>query len=84
MKPATCSSCGAAITWAETAGGKRIPIDVSPSLEAGNVVLKAPMDPRAPWSAIIVSKLRPKQDGEVLYTSHFATCPQAARHRRRA
>lgn len=74
----TCKSCGASIVWALSTGGKRIPIDVEPSRD-GNVRLT--FDDGASTERIA----RVVQKGSLpdLHTSHFATCPQAAQHRRK-
>lgn len=77
-----CSSCGANITWAETNGGKSIPVDRHPSLDGGNVVLGPPADPRDPPVAILISKKRPREPGELAHLSHFATCPDAVAWRK--
>lgn len=72
---AKCRSCGASIIWAETAAGKRMPVDVEPS-PAGNVALepRPGLDPLATVNEpLFASSLR---------KSHFATCPNAASHRK--
>jgi len=63
-----CSSCGAAITWAETELGKRIPLDWPPQKR---VVLE-PRCPGGPEKARVVDS----------FVAHFATCKDAAKHRR--
>lgn len=78
-----CRSCGAPMVFVKTIFGKRIPLDVEPNMEKGNVVV-------ANGVAIYISG--PKREGEArvvaervglrLYTSHFATCPDAAEHRK--
>lgn len=66
---ATCSSCGAEILWTITANGARMPVDVKPTGKA--VVLRTnPGDALTPYSRVVDA-----------FVSHFATCPQAARHR---
>ncbi len=75
-----CSSCGAEILWAESKNGFAMPIDPTP-VEDGNVVLHAPDDPRESPLARVLKK------GEHApmprFTSHFATCPDAAEHRKK-
>jgi hypothetical protein len=66
---ATCRSCGAAIIWAETVNGKKMPLDADPA-ERPNGLFRLEGD-----KAISVS-------GEPVYISHFVTCPNAAQHRR--
>lgn len=78
-----CRSCGAAITWARTSAGRSMPIDAEPCAD-GNIVLSEPVDPDAPVIAMILTAEQVRQPslGEPRYVSHFATCPNAARHRR--
>lgn len=71
---ATCRSCEALIIWAETTNGKRMPIDERPTAK-GNLVY-------------VSGEARAATDDDrrlkrPLYTSHFATCPDAATFRRR-
>ena len=64
-----CRSCGAEIRWVLTTAGRRMPVDAEPHLvmvSTGETLLT---------------------DGPLVkpaygYTSHFATCPHAAQHRR--
>jgi hypothetical protein len=73
MERRTCAACGASIFFAQTERGKRIPIDWDP-VDGGNIRLDGQM-------AVVESKrsrgMAPL-DGGPRYTSHFATCPQAA------
>lgn len=68
---AQCKSCGASIQWMVSEGGKKIPIDADPSPD-GNLILFG-------TGAHPVPKL---WTGD-RYKSHFATCPNAAQHRKR-
>jgi len=76
MNIRSCRSCGAEIVWVETENKKRMPIDAEPT-DAGKFVLEdeGTDTPRALY--------RPGANGE-RFTSHFATCPNAAEHRRPA
>jgi hypothetical protein len=65
-----CRSCNAVIEWAYTAKGSRIPLDVEPG-DKPNVQL----------DDAGVAHVVPAGHGD--RTSHFATCPNAASHRRR-
>jgi hypothetical protein len=65
-----CRSCQAPIEWAFTEKGKRIPLDRTTSSAVANIVL----DPDG--TARVVAA------GEGDRISHFATCPNAGRHRR--
>ena len=64
-----CRSCNAPIEWRRTLSGTRIPIDPSP-VENGNVVL---------LTGGLCKVVAP---GEGTHVSHFATCPNAAAHRK--
>ena len=69
-----CRSCEALIIWAETATGKRMPIDERPTAK-GNLVYVSG-----------VARAATDEDRRLkrpLYTSHFATCPDAPMFRRR-
>jgi hypothetical protein len=71
---AACRSCEALIIWAETTTGKRMPLDERPSAK-GNLVFVGG-----------VARAATDDDRRLhrpLYTSHFATCPDAATFRRR-
>lgn len=77
-----CTSCHAKMFWARSASTDRpIPIDAEPAPDRGNVYLDdqgraVAFDRRdgVPQDAL----------GRPLYVSHFATCPDAARHRKKA
>ena len=71
---AACRSCGAPIIWAETVNGKRMPLDEDPD-PAGKFTLDEEHNPP------VAEYAKPDAKGE-LFTSHFATCPNAAEHRR--
>lgn len=72
-----CRSCGADVLWAKT--GKSMPIDPEP-VEDGNVLLyRTPQGLRV----VVMSKGDHPDPGASRHTTHFATCPNAARHRRR-
>ncbi len=71
-----CRSCGRPIVWAETAAGKRIPLDPEPS-ERGNVT--ASLHTGVLHAGVVRG---PHRDGlhaahKPLYLSHFTTCPHA-------
>lgn len=72
-----CRSCGAQIIWAVTQKNRNIPLDPVPVAD-GNITLEqrgAELAPLAIANAI-------RAPGILYYKSHFATCPNAANHRR--
>jgi len=79
MKCDKCQSCGAPIIWTITAKNKRMPVDAEPDLE-GLLVLDE--GPDGTVRSCVSSSLLTSLFQEVRYTSHFATCPEAARWRR--
>lgn len=72
-----CRSCEAPVRWVYTEKGRRMPLDPDPYtgpeptglfvIRPGDIALAVPPD---------------AFPGEPLYRSHFATCPNAASHRR--
>jgi len=64
---AKCSSCGAAIFWAVTQNKKMMPLDVEGVTKA---------------IAEIDEDGRIRCDVRTAFTPHFATCPNAAKHRK--
>lgn len=75
MRTGRCKSCGQAIGWVVTQHGKRMPVDINPvGSQSGFRVGEGDM----PLATFV-----PKSPGgEQLYQSHFATCPNAPKHRR--
>ena len=90
MSMGTCKSCGAPIKWAVTDEKRRfIPLDPEASRD-GNVLV---IDPhfathRGPaWLVTVLTDYHAegkRDSGERLYVSHFKTCPDSGRHRRRS
>jgi hypothetical protein len=81
----TCRSCGAEIVWAFTPEGHRMPVDAEP-VDGGNVVLSPASSPgQAPTATVVGRRVQASLFGDdgPRYVSHFATCPNADRHRRR-
>lgn len=81
----TCSSCRAPIRWAvhETTG-RRMPLDPSPVAD-GNVVVVEWRETSGVFALPVIGVGAKALDRAVTryrYTSHFATCPNAKRHRR--
>ena len=86
-----CKSCGAPIIWAVSPGGKFMPVDGEP-VEAGTILLSHQQVGEPPVARVqLVDDLerlraeheRSPQAGPLrLFTSHLATCPNVATHRR--
>jgi hypothetical protein len=88
MASARCDSCGAPVIRATTVNGREgTPIDAAPDAERGNLFLL--WRPGNQPLALAVSSLNAKgreavgREGVPLYLSHFATCPDAEKWRRR-
>lgn len=85
--PTDCRSCGAPIRLLVTEAGwrssppKMMPIDVEP-VEDGNVVI-IPANGAIPARAKVLKKGQEPPPGALRYKSHFATCPDAGKWRRR-
>lgn len=68
-----CATCKAEIRWVKTQRGAAMPLDVDPADDGRFVVLDG--------VAVVCDPLfHPR---EPRYRSHFASCPQAAQHRRK-
>ena len=77
IRTSRCSSCNAVIFWALTPAGKRCPYDAEPSL-AGKYVIEAwNICPKVDGLDVRMA-LGPFEETDALYTSHFASCPNAA------
>ncbi len=64
-----CRRCGAPVLWAVTAkNGKLMPLDAEPA-EHGNVAIRH-------GRALVLGKDDQRALFELLYTAHFATCPE--------
>lgn len=72
---ARCKSCGAEMRWCKTPRGSSMPIDAEPVEFGGNVVIRR-------GTAIVLKKGEASYPKEPRYRSHFATCPNSAKHRR--
>ncbi len=94
-----CRSCGSRMIWARTDAGSLMPVDFDPHPGGNIAIrpLSPACDPDRPcsscasggkpcegWEAIIAGPLEPV-DGcsGVRRKSHFATCPEASKHRRK-
>jgi hypothetical protein len=85
-----CRSCGEPVVWAISLRGKRSPLDARPDAMRGTMLLAAADGEHGTRMAIHVSHLAEEarnaaqHQGLRLYTSHFATCRFAERHRKAA
>lgn len=70
-----CRSCKQIVRWVSTAAGKNLPLDPTP-VDDGNIMVlpngRSRIVPIAERAACVAP----------LYKSHFATCHNAAQHRR--
>jgi hypothetical protein len=71
-----CRSCGADILWTRTRKGKKMPVNREPD-EKGRFVLLYHED----W--ILAHFDRRGSEPGAHYTSHYATCPDAEKWRKR-
>jgi len=73
---AECRSCHAPVIWVATTTGKQMPLDPIP-VPDGNITLDTDQ-----VAHVLPDAAHPPPDVP-RYHSHFATCPNAAQHRRR-
>lgn len=77
----TCRTCGAPVEWARTAkAGKAIPLDVG-EYANGNLDVIGRSEDGTPTVRVLTLDER-LSAGRPLRRSHFASCPDAAEHRR--
>lgn len=81
-----CRSCHAQIVWAITAKNTRkMPVDAQFDREHGNVALEHTLGAAvAPVATVLSGEAldNARRRHQLLYTSHFATCPDAERFRK--
>ncbi len=75
-----CRTCRAPIRWAATEHGRKMPLDADPYTgpEPGGLFAVRYVN----GERIAVAAPPAAFEGEPLYRSHFATCPQADQHRK--
>jgi len=90
-----CRSCGAPVWWAWTTNGKRMPVDAAPTPdgnlmavdEEGTVLQIEAIDAAVAAgqsSTVWVARRAHRSVGDLpRWTSHFATCPQGPKWRKR-
>ena len=79
-KMSRCRSCGAMIVWIQTKGGRNMPCNSTMVnyLRAAGGSQKIV----TPQGEVVTADIVPADQAEGIgYISHFATCPNAARHR---
>ena len=83
MNTSTCRGCGAPIIWIRTSGGKSMPCDpeVKTYWQSPTGLHKIV----TPNGEVVSASLEgdPQTATGIGYTSHFATCPQAGKFRKR-
>lgn len=77
----TCRSCHAPILWVTTTKGADMPVDPEPSSD-GNVQLTAHGDLLFAHVLGTHHAAAAREHDTPLHQSHFATCPNAAQHRK--
>lgn len=75
-QPVECRSCKAPMYWVITANGKTMPVNATPD-PVGGFVLALKADGKLYAEVFDLSH----DSRRNRYTSHFATCPNAAQHR---
>lgn len=77
----TCRSCTAEIEWALTEAERRIPLD--PGHDPAGNLAELPPAPGIPLRVRAIAAGEIVDPGVRRRVSHFATCPQAASHRKK-
>jgi len=72
---AECGTCGAPMRWERTVRGKPIPLDPQP-------VPGAHLFITVPSGRVADDRSQEAHPGAERFTTHFATCPDAHKHRR--
>lgn len=76
-----CRSCHAAIIWVVTENGTRMPLDPEPSSDGMYVKLR--VDGNGDKVVHFVKRTEMEANTKMLYTTHFVTCPDADKHRKK-
>lgn len=82
MQLALCRSCSARVVWIRTQSGKRMPLDADPSPKGDFVIVKH-IDGGTLAVLVTPKTVEFYHDIKERYLSHFATCPDAGKWRRR-
>ena len=81
-----CSKCEAPMIWCVSTNGKKMPLDADPDEDGTFLLVESPDngDLLAVFHKRALEYMSQRELEEALrYTSHFATCPDADRFRRR-
>jgi hypothetical protein len=79
--PGRCRSCKQRIWWVRTEAGNSMPVNPLPD-NMGNVAVRH--DPESGIDfGYVITEARPIRAGEKQMMPHWATCPEAAKHRKR-
>lgn len=81
--PDRCRSCSAPIVWCKTDAGRNMPIDIEPADDGNIAVYTAPDDDHLHAQVVRPGEPVAGGDSGLRYRSHFSTCPNGERHRRR-
>jgi len=77
-----CRSCKALIVWAKSARGSNMPMDVSPDPKGDFFLFRKEDRIEAVHYAERSTRAEAARNrGDKKYTCHFATCPNASKHR---
>lgn len=78
-----CRTCGNPIMWVETSTGKRMPVDLNPTVRGNITLQRAGGKVYATVHASTAAAQLATEDPDVkTFISHFTTCPHARMHRR--
>jgi len=79
MKTSPCKGCGRPLYWVKTANGSPHPLDAEPTPDGNAVIIGGVVHfKRGDLFEEMIDDALPR------YRSHFETCPEAAKFRRRA
>lgn len=82
-----CRSCGTSVLWCRTTNGRNMPVDAL-AHEDGNVFVTWGQDDLAGvrLATVLTGDVlvaRRLESPELMHRPHFATCPDADKHRRK-
>jgi hypothetical protein len=83
MASSHCKSCGAVIVWAKTQAKKSIPLELTTNETGPGRFYVSTNGTANPIREDATSAaIRDTFEVEIIYQSHFASCPNAKQHRR--